>query len=127
MRLFKKIMSNYEKRFSELNQYLGGLFHQYWKNVFDWKGQNESFEGVVRYFKVRNSEHYEKEELKELKEFLNLGLTESEIENVMDEWNIAYYPYGANMTYIEWLNDVLGILEEPMEKTKKEFIPEFIG
>lgn len=120
-------MSNYEKRFSELNQYLGGLFHQYWKNVFDWKGQNESFEGVVRYFKVRNSEHYEKEELKELKEFLNLGLTESEIENVMDEWNIAYYPYGANMTYIEWLNDVLGILEEPMEKTKKEFIPEFIG
>lgn len=120
-------MSKYEKEFSELYQYLGGLFHQYWKDVFDWKGQEANFEGVVRYFKIRNSKHYEKEELKELKEFLNLDLTESQVEDVMDEWNIAYYPYGSNMTYIEWLNGILKILEEPIEKTKREFIPEFIG
>ncbi len=74
-----------------------------------------------------DSKSYAKEQLSELKKFLDLNLTESEVEDVMDEWNIAYYPYGANMTYIEWLNNILTILEEPIEKTRKEFIPEFIG
>lgn len=120
-------MKSNKERFPELHQYLNGLFHQDWKDVFYWNGQKPSFEGIIRYFKVENQQNYEQEELKELKEFLGLGLSESEVEDVMDEWNIAYYPYGANMTYIEWLQGILKILEEPIEKTKKEFIPGFIG
>jgi len=30
-------------------------------------------------------------------------------------------------SFREWLEDVLKILEEPMEQTKKHFIPEFLG
>lgn len=120
-------MQNYEENFPELYQLLGGLFHQDWLHVFDWKGQESSYEGVIRYFKNRNEETAVNQWKDELRGFLNLKLSESEMEDVMDEWNIAYYPYGGNLTYIEWLQGILKILEEPIEKTKKEFIPEFIG
>lgn len=39
----------------------------------------------------------------------------------------SYYPYGDDSTYLEWLNEVLKIPKEPMEKTKNEFVPKFIG
>lgn len=120
-------MKTYKEKFPELYQYLGGLFHQDWKDVFDWQTQKPSFEGVVRYFKVRNIKCFEKAELNELGQFLSLGLSENEVEVIMDEWNIAYYPYGIKLTYIEWLKRILEILEEPMEETKKQFIPEFVG
>lgn len=120
-------MKNYKEKFPKLYQFLGCYFHQDWKDFSDWKGQKPSFEGIVRHFKVIDSKTNGKEELKELKEFLGLGLSESEVEDVVDKWNIAYYPYGRNLTYIEWLKSVSEILEEPIEKTKSEFIPEFIG
>jgi hypothetical protein len=120
-------MRNYQEKFPELHQFLSGLFHQDWLHVFDWKGQKPNYKGVVRDAKTRENEAYLGRCKRELKDFLNLELTESEVEDVMDDWNIAYYPYGGNLTYIEWLRDVLEILEETSEKTKKEFIPEFIG
>ena len=119
-------MKSYEEKFPELYQFLGCYFHQDWKDFSDWKGHKPSFEGIVRHFKVVDSKNNVKEEVRELIEFLNLGLNESEVEDVMDKWNIAYYPYGRNLTYIEWLKRVLEILEEPIEETTKHFIPEFI-
>jgi CdiI immunity protein len=120
-------MKSYEERFPALYQFLGCYFHQDWKDFSDWKGQAPSFEGIVRHFKVIDSKTNAKEELNELISFLSLNLAENEIEDVMDEWNIAYYPYGIKITYKEWLERILEILEEPIEKTKKEFIPDFIG
>ncbi len=121
-------MKNYKERFPELNQYLGGLFHQAWKEVFEWNQQKSSFEGVVRYFKLRNSECYEEDELFELKKFLSLDLSKEEIEVILrNEWGIAFRPAYINLTHREWLEEILRILEEPIEETKKHFIPEFIG
>lgn len=121
-------MKIYEEKFPILYQYLGGLFHQDWIHVFDWKEQKPHFEGVIKYFKIRNSKCYEKEEMKELKMFLELNLIDAEIENVMrKDFNLGIRPAYWNLTHKEWLERVLEILEEPMEKTRKEFIPEFIG
>jgi hypothetical protein len=121
-------MSSYKKKFPELYQYLGGLFHQDWKDVFDWKEQKPHFEGVINYFKITNSKCYENEEMKELKMFLALNLSDAEIESIMrKEFNLGIRPAYWNLTHKEWLELILKILEEPMEKTKKEFIPEFIG
>lgn len=121
-------MNRYKDRFPELNQYLGGLFHQAWKDVFRWDKQQPSFEGVVRYFKLRNIECYEKDELYELRKFLSLELNTDEIENIIrNEWGIAFRPAYINLTYKQWLERILDIFEEPIEKTKKEYIPEFTG
>lgn len=120
-------MSDYQKKFPELYQLLGGFFHQDWIHVFDWQDQPPMFEGVVRYYKTKAKQEFINRDAEELKDFLNLGLSESEVEDVMDEWNVAYYPYGRKITYNKWLQGILVLLEEPMEKTKREFIPEFIG
>lgn len=121
-------MNEYKKNFPELYQYLGGLFHQDWSYVFDWKGQPPDYKGVVRYFKVRNSKSLEKSELKDLKTFLSLNLSEDAIEQVMTrEFKIGIRPAFWNLTHKLWLENILQILEEPMEKTKQEFIPKFIG
>ena len=121
-------MKTYEEKFPELYQYLGGLFHQDWFHVFDWKGQKPDFEGVIKYFKIRNWKYYEKQELKELKMFLELNLSDVEIENIMrKEFNLGIRPAYWNLTHKKWLERILEILEEPIEKTKQEFIPEFIG
>lgn len=121
-------MKSYEEKFPELYQYLAGLFHQDWKDVFDWKEQKYSFEAVVRYFKVRSSQNYRQQELRELKEFLNLGLETDDVTRIIKtEWGIAFRPAYINLTHKQWLERILEILEEPMEETKKHFIPEFVG
>lgn len=120
-------MSDYQKKFPELYQLLGGFFHQDWVHVFDWKDQSPTFEGVIRYYKNKAKQGSINQDVKELKVFLSLGLSESEVEDVMDEWSVAYYPYGRKITYNKWLQSILDVLEEPVEKTKQEFIPEFIG
>ena len=121
-------MKNYEEKFPEFYQFLGSYFHQDWKDFSDWKGQNPCFEGIVRHFKLIDSKSKAKEELTELKDFLSLGLTENEIEQILrTDWGIAFRPAYINLTHKAWLERILEILEEPIEETKKHFIPEFIG
>lgn len=121
-------MKSYKERFPELYQFLGCYFHQDWKDFSDWKDQTPSFEGIVRHFKLIDSKSNAKEELSELKQFLGLDLKTEEIEYIIkSEWGIAFRPAYINLTHKEWLEDILKILEEPMEKTKSQFIPEFIG
>lgn len=117
-----------KNKFPELDQYLSGLFHQGWKDVFDWSGETPNYEGVVRYFKLRNRNRYKEDELKELREFLNLKLENNEIESIVrNDWGIAFRPAYINLTHKQWLEKILKILEEPIEKTEQERIPEFIG
>jgi CdiI immunity protein len=104
-------MNNYEDKFPELYQYLGGLFHQDWKDVFDWNNEKPSFEGVVRYFKVLNQECYKQDESASLKKFLLLNLSSDDVENILRKWNIAFRPAYINLTHKEWLERVLEILE----------------
>jgi hypothetical protein len=121
-------MKSYEEIFPELYQFLGCYFHQDWKDFSDWKGHTPSFEGIVRHFKVIDSKTNAKEEIKELKMFLALNLSDMEIESIMrKDFNLGIRPAYWSFTHKEWLERILEILEEPIEKTKKEFIPEFIG
>lgn len=119
-------MKNYKERFPNLYQLLSGYFHQDWVHVFDWKGQTPSYEAVVRYYKSSNPSSVVEKDTEELEEFLSLGLDEDAIyEAIRHEWQIAFRPAYINLTYKKWLENTLGILKEPMEKTKKEFIPDF--
>ena len=121
-------MKNYSEKFPELYQFLGGLFHQDWSYVYDWKGNTPNYEGVIRDAKIREHKLYLEKNIIELKIFLNLNLDESEIETIMrKKFKLGIRPEFWNLTHKLWLGRILQILEEPMEETKKHFIPEFIG
>lgn len=120
-------MKNYEEKYPELCQFIG-LFHQDWDVFFDWAGRESSYKGIVKFYKTNNPLQYVEQTTKELQEFLNLALSEDEIYNVMkSSFYVSYRPAGENLTYYQWLEGILRILEEPMEKTKAEFIPKFTG
>ena len=64
----------------------------------------------------------------ELKKFLDLNLEKSEIEAIMrKEFKLGIRPEFWQLNHKSWLEHILQILEEPMEETKKHFIPEFIA
>ena len=117
----------YTKRFPELSGLLGGYFHEDMFYVFDWNGHEENYKSIIRYHKSIQSEEYLKKEVTELKEFL--ALSQDWDEDKLGE--ILYKDFGSylrapffKMTYREFLQGILEVLEEPMEKTKSEFIPQ---
>lgn len=120
----------YTKLFPELGALLGGYFHQEQFAGFDWDGHKKSYKPIVRYHKSIQSEDLIRKEIKELKEFLNLSKDWNEdelFEVLLNDFGGTFSAYRFNMTYREFLEGTLQILEEPPEKTKSEFIPKFIG
>ncbi len=120
----------YSKQFPELSSLLGGYFHEDQFDVFDWNGQRKGYQPIVRYHKSIQPEEYLREEIKELKEFLEVSKNwnEDKLEDVLlNDFNGSIYAPFFKMTYREFLEGILEILEEPIEKTKSEFIPKFIG
>lgn len=112
----------------KLANLIGGYLHQDWEYDYDWKNTESHYAPVVRFFKTHNPQSTIEQATIELKEFLTLNLDEEHLEDVLHhhfvlQMSVSYW----NLTYREWLEDVLKILEEPVEKTKKEFIPEFVG
>lgn len=110
--------------------YVFGYLHPNWYHTYDWNGGEPEYKPIIRLFKVKDSpETLQKAivELKELKKFGESFDDEEWYDYFMTDSSLGYYPPGVGLTYKEWLEDVLIILEEPMEKTNKHFIPEFIG
>lgn len=120
----------YSKQFPELSSLLGGYFHQYQFDVFDWNGHLRGYEPIIRYHKSIQSEEYLKKEISEVKEFLALSQNWDEdklFDVLLNDFRGTLSAYRFDLTYRKFLEGILEILEEPIEKTKREFIPKFIG
>jgi len=120
----------YTKQFPELSSLLGGYFHEDMFDVFDWNEHEKNHTSIIRYHKSIQPKKYLLEEVNELKEFLELSRSwnEDKLEEILlNDFRGSIYAPGAGITYRKFLNDILEILEEPIEKTKSEFIPKFIG
>ena len=115
---------DYNKEFPNFG-YVLGYFHQSWSSVYDWQGKKPDFESVIRYCKTHNGLNRIVLATNEGTKLINLSLSEEELEEAVDEFTTSgFSPFN---THREFFDKVLEILKEPMEKTKKEFVPEFIG
>ena len=99
--------------YTELRQFFAGYFHQFWKQVIDWKGKEPNFEGIVRlYLKETSPENVERTS-QLLEELVNKRLDEEELSDVIFRGLGAWIrPAGFGMTNQEWLETVLNILKE---------------
>jgi CdiI immunity protein len=102
--------------------------NQDWLHDYNWENKSPHYYPVIRFFKTHNPQTTVEQATRELKAFLAEGHDEEHLEDYLHH----HFALGLNVPYLKityqnWLKDVLKILEEPMEKTKKEFIPEFIG
>jgi hypothetical protein len=111
---------------SEKYPELGDLviyFHQDWKECYLWD-EEPDYPPIVRFYKVHNPQSSLGKAIMELKELLSKGYNEPHLKDIIyGEFSMNLHLPHWNLTYKEWLEDVLRILEEPMEKTKKQYIP----
>jgi CdiI immunity protein len=116
------------EKYPKLCNLVGGYLHQDWKDDYDWEGKDFHYIAVIRFFKTHNPQSTVEQATRELREFLALNFDEQHLEDALyNQFALGTMPSYWGFTFRDWLEDVLKILEEPMEKTKKHFIPEFIG
>ena len=105
-----------------------GYLHQDWDLDYDWIDKERHYHMVIRFFKTNNPTDWVAQATRELKQFLAEGHDEQHLEDYLyHHFFLGTMPSYWGLTFQGFLEDILKILEEPMEKTKKEFIPEFIG
>ncbi len=117
----------YSKQFPQVRSILAGYFHEDMFYVFDWKGHEPNYKSVIKYIKSVQEPEYLSKKKTELKEFLELSSSwnEDKLEDILlNDFNGSIYAPGVGITYREFLEGILEVLEEPMEKTKSEFIPQ---
>jgi CdiI immunity protein len=116
-----------DEAYPALNNIIGYL-HQDWKDDYNWEGNNFHYHPVIRFFKTHNPPNWIEQATKELKEFLAEEHDEEHLEDYLyNHFILGTMPSYWGFTFEGFLQDMLKVLEEPIEKTKKEFIPEFIG
>jgi hypothetical protein len=118
---------NYLEEFSEV-RFLLGYFCQYWVDFYEWDEKKPTFQPVIRGFKTENSIEIIEKLISEIEQFLSLPLNNEEFEVIMiEELGCEYTPRSQGLNKRQFLEQSLEILKEPMEETKKHFIPKFIG
>lgn len=122
------MVTDYRDTHFNLYQFFGGYLNQSWRHIYNWEGREPAYAPVVRKYKAE-SENVDRT-ISELKKITLLGKGFNE-EDWMDilTWGLSlgYYPPGDDLSYEKWLEDVLKILEEPIEETKKHFVPKRVG
>jgi len=120
-------MTDYAKIYPNLSELLNFL-HQDWDVMFEWEGSDPDYRTAIRKLKAASSPETRKKIISETTKLISRNLDEVELRHVVNrEFMSAFYPPGAGLTYQEWLKEVLQIMEEPMEKTTKGFLPKFVG
>lgn len=116
------------EKYPKLKNLIGGYLHQDWEHGYDWAENEPHYAPVIRFYKTHNPSATVQRAESELKNLLSLDLDEDTLEKILENTFIlgVYVPYWK-ITHRDFLEDVLKILEEPMEKTRKSFIPEFKG
>lgn len=104
-------------KFPKLRNLLGGYFHQNWKYDYNWQGNQPNFEEVVRFYKTVNPVMTVSEAANDLHKFLNLQISESDLGDFFQGTGICYNPIARKMTYRDWLERILIILEDSSENT----------
>lgn len=121
---------DYSKTHYDLYQFFAGYFPQGLGEIYIWEEKEPHYHAIVRKLKTEITKEQLDKTIAQLKDILIVGKGSDE-----EDWadiltwgglGLNYYPPGSGQTYEEWLEDVLKILEEPMEETLKHFIPERI-
>lgn len=123
-------MGKYAEQFPNLKYLLSAYFHEDMFDGFEWNGEKPSYQKVIKYFKTQDSPIRNQKIPGELKKILALSQNwdEDSLEDVLlNDFGNSIYAPGVGITYREFLEGILEILEEPTEKTRGEFIPKFIG
>ncbi len=120
-------MTDYAKAYPNLKELLNFL-HQDWKIMFEWEVKEPNYEAAIRKLKVDDSPETRQKNISELKDLISLKFDEITLRKIINrDFGSGFYPPGIGLTYQEWLESILNLLEEPMEKTTKEFLPKFVG
>lgn len=120
-------MTDYTGVYPNLRE-LFNFLHQDWKLMFEWQGKEPNYQAAIRKLKVDDSPATRQRNISELKDFISLNLDEVTLRKIINrDFGSGFYPPGVGLTCQEWLESVLNLLEEPMEKTTKEFLPKFAG
>jgi hypothetical protein len=91
-------------RFPNFCGMCGSYFHQ------DCLLDDPTAEAVVRrYIRDTDSEVVQRTAA-EIDEFLAIEMTEEERKEVLDMFDLGYYPPGDQLTYSEWLREIYAIL-----------------
>lgn len=105
----------YAEKYQLLFTFFAGYFHQHWKDVYDWKGQEPSFDLVVYFFKSQCSQSEIKLAIQELESFMNQTqyFPEEELRQVLIRgFSSNFRAPGIGLTYRQWLKEILKILKE---------------
>ena len=117
----------YNKEFDEIWGLLG-YFNQDWVICYDWQGKEPTFQPIIRFFKTTNKEERVRNLISQLERLLMLPLNRQEFNRVVvEELGSELIEVVHGFDRRQFLEESLKILKEPMEETKKHFIPEFIG
>jgi hypothetical protein len=120
---------DYRKKYPNLSQLFGGYLNQSWKEIYIWEGRKPAYQPVIRNFKTDVLGENIDKTIVQLKDIMKIGndMNEEDFSDFLyEELSLGYYPLGDNLTDQEWIEDVLKILEEPMEETLKHWIPKGI-
>ncbi len=91
-----------------------------WETEYDWRGQEPTFEAVVRHFVAINPPEFVNRAIAEMRCLLAQPLGERLLaEIVKHDFCVAYDPLGKGLSYRQWLEVVASILEEPRETAKE--------
>jgi CdiI immunity protein len=106
----------------------GGYLNQSFHHIYVWEDKKPQYEPLIRKYKTEDTQEGIDKTIAQLKDIMIIGKGSDEEGwgNILDDLSLGYYPPGDNLTYEEWLEDVLKILEEPMEETLRHWIPERI-
>ncbi len=120
-------MTDYVKTYPNLKELLNFL-HQDWKLMFEWEGQEPNYQLAIKKLKIDDSPDIRNKNIGELKSLILLNFDETTLKTIINrDFGSAFYPPGIGLTYQQWLEEILLIYEEPIEKTKKEHLPKFVG
>jgi hypothetical protein len=117
------VIEDFSSQFYSLSQFLGGYFHQFWKEVIDWRDETPNFESIVRFYKSDNPRMTVEQTIIELQKFLSLPLSEKKLGEILDrDFGIAFNPTYIDLTDRKWLESILKILKDSDTSSTLSFI-----
>lgn len=84
-----------------------------WEAEYDWRGQKPTFEAVVRHFKAVSPPAFVGRAIAETRCLLAQPLSERLLSEIVQrDFCVAYDPHVEGLTYRQWLEAVVAVLEE---------------
>lgn len=105
----------------ELGMYLLWPYLEHgWETEYDWQGKQPNIMQVISHFKAINPPEWSTKAALDIKELLTESLSESELENMINEdFEIDYDPHRSGVTYRQWLGSIHELLTMPSAECEK--------